>query len=176
MKENKEIAPGTMYTDTIIDPETGEEKKVKVQRIAGIDLSPGDLDEIIEEIKKIMYEKVMEYPKSPSRRKRRKKSALQYCYEAIQEMYRKKHPRLVQYIDMLKDDERLDIHTATEEQISKIGESEETTPISLNYFTGKIREDFDQIVEEFRYRMNEEKLNRYKRKEMKRFEDRARER
>jgi hypothetical protein len=29
MKENKEIAPGTIYTETIIDPETGEEKKSK---------------------------------------------------------------------------------------------------------------------------------------------------
>jgi hypothetical protein len=118
-----------------------------------------------------MYVKIMEYPKPPSRRG---KSALQYCYEAIQEMYRKKHPRLVQYIDMLKDNDRINIHTATEEQISKIGESEETTPVSLNYFTGRIRDDFDQIVEEFKYRMNIEKLNRSKRKEMKRFEDRER--
>jgi hypothetical protein len=77
---------------------------------------------------------------------------------------------------MLKDNDRINIHRATEEQISKIGESEETTPVSLNYFTGRIRDDFDQIVEEFRYRMNIEKLNRHKRKEMKRFEGRARER
>jgi hypothetical protein len=55
-------------------------------------------------------------------------------------------------MDMLKDNDIVDIHTATEEQISKIGKSKGTTPMSMNYFTPFIAENLDEIVKEFKYR------------------------
>jgi hypothetical protein len=160
MKE-KEIAPGTVNKHMIVDPETG--KEVEVETIAAIDLNPGDLDPILEEIKKIMYEKLKNYPKL------RRKRPIQIYYKAIREMYRKKHPRLVQYMNMLKDNEKVNIHTATEEQISKIGESEETTPISLSFFTEKIGENIRDIAQEFAYRMSKEDLASFKSKGQKKF-------
>jgi|SRR5215217_3773803 len=169
MKE-REIPRGTINRDMIIDPETGKEKEVEVETIAAIDLNPGDLDEIIDEIKKIMYEKLVKYPRS------RRKRPIQIYYMAIREMYRKKHPRLVQYMDMLKDNEKVNIHTATEKQISEIGKTEKGTPISLSYFTNRIAEDLDHIVKEFAYRMNKETFNKYKIKEQERFEGKERER
>jgi hypothetical protein len=106
-----------------VDPYTG--KEVEVEDLAGIELNDGDLDPILDEIKRIMYESFKDtnlqekfYPE-------------QVFYMAIKEMYRKKHTRLVQYIDMMKDNDKVNIHDATEEQISKIGESEESTPIYL---------------------------------------------
>jgi hypothetical protein len=158
MKEAS-IPPGNK--DTIIDPETGEKKEA--ERIAGIDLNEGDLDPIIEEIKRIMYEKV----KDP---KFKNNTPEKIFYMAIQEMYRKKHSRLVQYIDMLKDNDRINIHDATEEQILKIGESDETTPISLSYFRNYIARDIQTIANEFAYRMNQEDLVDSKNKDQKRFE------
>jgi hypothetical protein len=80
MKE-KEIAPGTVNKHMIVDPETG--KEVEVETIAAIDLNPGDLDPILDEIKKIMYEKLKNYPKL------RRKRPIQIYYKAIREMYRK---------------------------------------------------------------------------------------
>jgi hypothetical protein len=80
MKE-KEIAPGTVNKHMIVGPETG--KEVEVETIAAIDLNPGDLDPILDEIKKIMYEKLKNYPKL------RRKRPIQIYYKAIREMYRK---------------------------------------------------------------------------------------
>jgi hypothetical protein len=72
-------------------------------------------------------------------------------------------------MDMLKDNEKVNIHTATEEQISKIGESEETTPISLSFFTEKIGENIRDIAQEFAYRMSKEDLASFKSKGQKKF-------
>lgn len=160
MKE-KEIPSDTVNKDTIVDPRTG--KEVEVETIAGIDLNDGDLDPIIDEIKKIMYEKF----KTPRFRHKR---PVEIFFMAIQEMYRRKHPRLVQYVDMLKDNDRVNIHDATEEQISKIGESEETTPISLIYFYRMIAENIRDIAQEFADRMSQEDLVSSKNREQKRFE------
>lgn len=164
MKE-KEIPSDTINKDTIVDPRTG--KEVEVETIAGIDLNDGDLDPIIDEIKKIMYEKF----KTPRFRHKR---PVEIFFMAIQEMYRRKHPRLVQYIDMLKDNDRVNIHTATEEQVSKIGEDEETTPISLIYFYNVIARDIRNIANEFAYRMNQEDLNDSKSREQRKFEGKDR--
>lgn len=167
MKEKK-IPPGTVDRHIITDPETG--KEIEVETIAAIDLNPGDLDEIIDEIKKIMYENLAKYPKL------RKKPPIHAYFKAIREMYRKKHPRLVQYMDMLKDNEKVDIHTATEEQILKIGKTEKGTPISLNFFTQKIGEDIHEFAKELAYRINKKGLSKYKIEERKRFEGKERER
>lgn len=75
---------------------------------------------------------------------------------------------------MLKDNDRVNIHDATEEQISKIGEDEETTPISLIYFYNVIARDIRNIANEFAYRMNQEDLNDSKSREQRKFEGKDR--
>jgi hypothetical protein len=52
----------------------------------------------------------------------------------------------------------------------KIGESDETTPISLSYFRNYIARDIQTIANEFAYRMNQEELVDSKNKDQKRFE------
>jgi hypothetical protein len=137
MKERYIPPEERIHKDILINEETGKPEEVDVMSIAAVDLNPGDLDEIVDEVVRTMYMYLSKYPKL------RRKPLLSTYYKAIRDMYRRKHLRLVQLIDLLKDNDRVNIHTATEEQIAKIGSSEETTPLTLSVLMQEVVRNYN---------------------------------
>ena len=138
-----------------VDPYTG--KIHEVETIAGVEFNEGEFDEIVDEIKRVMFECIYKNPELLE------KPLVNLFYEAIREMYRRKSPRFIQLMKLMKETDKVNPDNPTPEQISKIGKSEQTTPITIaTVLMSKIRENMQEIVQQFSYRLSLEELKRRK--------------